>query len=281
MSAGSSPTASASASCMRTAAFPVGAASATRGGDGSVRHSIPSSRARVWVLPVPGPPATRSTPVSAGTTCCRRLVEVGIVAQQLRAGCGEGSGGNRCRRTAEARHQLGGHHRLLLPVPLEVQPLAHQAKRPVAAAVSTDRDQGAGGDRNQPRVRFGQEFGRDPDALLVGVEPHLVTRRQLETGGSGPERTDGKRQRQQHPLVGLAEQVRHLLGDVHVAPGQCAGRVHVEEQAGGEAGREVAHRCPRPASRSDSSVTRPAGGNQLKTPLPSPVPGPPMPRTNR
>ena len=211
----------------------------------------------------------------------RRLVEVGVVAQQFGSRRCEGCGGDRCRWTSEACHEFRGNDGLLLPVPLEVQPLAHEAERAIATAVRTDGDQGAGDDRCEPRVMLRHHLGGDADTLLVGVEPHLVDRRQLEAGRPGTERPDGHRQCQQDALVGFPEQVRHLLGDMDVTPRQGAGGMDVEEQAGGEARGEVGHRSLRSASRSDSSVTRPAGGNQLNTPLPSTAVGPPMPRTNR
>ena len=64
----------------RAAAFPVGAHSATRGKLSDVRARAASILATVYVLPVPGPPATTvSLPVRALTAaacCCARAYEV-------------------------------------------------------------------------------------------------------------------------------------------------------------------------------------------------------------
>ena len=102
----------------------------------------------------------------------------------------------------------------------------------------------------------------------------------------------GQRDRQQHRLVGLADETAEGGRDVDVGGGEHPGGVELGEQpAGGQ--REVAvvqvdrvegvgHRTTTPSSRSDSSSTSATGGRHENTPHGAPsttgVSGPHMPR---
>ena len=130
-------------------------------------------------------------------------------------------------------------------------------------------------------------------------------RGQVDADRAEPHRADRQRQREQHPLVGLAGQPAEPGGDVHVGGVEHAGGVELGEQPGARerasraspgstapgpgadrSARRAARRSSRsPSSRSDSSTTSAGGGRQPKTPHGTPsttgVSGPHMPRTNR
>ncbi len=269
----SSAACSATDSCSRAAALPVGAARAMRR-PGSC--SSASTRATVWVLPVPGPPAStvvQRVAASAAPRRCRSGRRAGEQRVQPRRVDRRGPG-------ELARGEGVADGLLLPPVAVEVeQRTAVGADQPQRGqgAVHRGRRERAARDRRLHLLRGRPGQRRHVD--LGVVDGHLGQPGQLDADRPEPHRPDGEGGGQQDDLVVLATELLQPQGDVDVGGGQHPGGVEGAQQPGRALHQpDLGHR---PASRSESSTTRAAGGCQSKTPQPAGVSGPTIPRTNR
>ena len=310
-----SSTCCSTASRMRAAALPVGAANATRTASpcsAARPRAAARIRATVWVLPVPGPPAIDRDRMDEGPARGEEL-EVGGAVRLRRptpehrrhqgvdppVGARTGLG----PRLPGPSGQLVGDLDLVVPVALQVETVAVQGQREEQVGVAggrcpggSDRDDRRGGQRGTPRPRLRERGGRRTTLVGPGRHHLVVGGAQVEGRVAETGRPGGEGQAEQD-VVGHrpTRAPEHGGHQVDLVPADHPGLHPRVEHAGGGTDRPGrrgdgggGHEPPSPERPSSSALAasrRPGANGHEYTPWgpPSPVgaAAPVIPRTNR